>query len=92
MNEENIRHLIGWQQSMKRLGKGTGKYAYKHRKDAQIHLNYIKNRIPCWIIPLYRVWDTVKPEKEIFDFIIVDEASQIGFEGIPLFFIWQRKY
>ncbi|GAQ95560.1 superfamily I DNA and/or RNA helicase [Thermodesulfovibrio aggregans] len=90
MNEENIRHLIGWQQSMKRLGKGTGKYAYKHRKDAQIHLNYIKNRIPCWIIPLYRVWDTVKPEKEIFDFIIVDEASQIGFEGIPLFYLAKK--
>lgn len=90
INEEHSRHMICWQQQIKRIGKGTGKYAYKHRKEAQRHLNEIKHVIPAWIMPLHRVWDTIKCESEVFDFLIVDEASQIGFEGIPLFYIAKK--
>ncbi len=84
MTEEKRKHMIAWQQSMKRLGKGTSKYIWKYRKDAQNHLDKIKDVIPAWIMPLYRIWDTIGCEKEIFDVLIFDEASQIGAEGISL--------
>jgi len=88
--EEHRRHMEAWQQSMRRLGKGTGKHAPRHRKEAQQHLNECREAVPAWVMPLHRIWDTVDPAPEIFDVIIVDEASQCGFEAIPLFYLAKK--
>ncbi len=85
LREEHRRHMEGWRQSMRRLGKGTGKHAYRHRADAQAHLSHCRDAVPAWVMPLHRIWDTVDPAPGIFDVIIVDEASQCGFEALPLF-------
>lgn len=90
MQEDHRRHLMSWQQSMKKLGKGTGKYAYTHRKDAQRHLNECKDAVPAWVMPLHRVYETVDAGAGIFDVIIVDEASQCGPEGLPLMYLGKR--
>jgi len=90
MQEEHRRHLMSWQQSMKKLGKGTGKHAYTHRKDAQRHLNECKDAVPAWVMPLHRVYETVDAGAGIFDVIIVDEASQCGPEGLPLMYLGKR--
>ena len=42
-------------------------------------------------MPLHRIWDTVDPAPEMFDVIVVDEASQCGFEALPLFTL-ERKF
>ena len=39
LQKEHERHLIGWQQAIKKIGKGTGKSAPRYRRDAQLHLN-----------------------------------------------------
>ena len=90
MTEQHRRNLIGWQQAITRLGKGTGKHAPVHRKDAQIHLNKCKDAVPAWIMPIHRVYDTVQISPEVFDVIIVDEASQCGFEGLPLTYLTKQ--
>jgi very-short-patch-repair endonuclease len=90
MQEEHRRHLMSWQQSMKKLGKGTGKHAHTHRKNAQRHLNECKDAVPAWIMPLHRVYETVDAGAGIFDVIIVDEASQCGPEGLPLMYLGKR--
>ena len=90
MQEEHRRHLMSWQQSMKKLGKGTGKYAHTHRKNAQRHLNECRDAVPAWIMPLHRVYETVDAGAGIFDVIIVDEASQCGPEGLPLMYLGKR--
>jgi very-short-patch-repair endonuclease len=90
MQEDHRRHLMSWQQSMKKLGKGTGKHAYTHRKNAQRHLNECKEAVPAWIMPLHRVYETVDAGAGIFDVIIVDEASQCGPEGLPLLYLGKR--
>jgi very-short-patch-repair endonuclease len=90
MNEEHRRHLMSWQQSMKKMGKGTGKHAHTHRKNAQRHLNECKDAVPAWIMPLHRVYETVDAGAGIFDVIIVDEASQCGPEGLPLMYLGKR--
>lgn len=90
MDESIRRSLVGWQDNMKSIGKGTGKHAPKYRREAQRHLNRAKDAIPAWVMPLHRVWDTVKPESGAFDLIIVDEASQCGWQSIPLFFLAKR--
>ena len=90
MQEDHRRHLMSWQQSMKKLGKGTGKYAHTHRKNAQRHLNECRDAVPAWIMPLHRVYETVDAGAGIFDVIIVDEASQCGPEGLPLMYLGKR--
>jgi len=90
MQEDHRRHLMSWQQSMKRLAKGTGKYAHTHRMNAQRHLNECRDAVPAWVMPLHRVYETVSAGAGIFDVIIVDEASQCGPEGLPLMYLGKR--
>jgi len=90
LTENHRRHMEAWRQSMRRLGKGTGKHAPRHRREAQQHLNQCREAVPAWVMPLHRVWDTVDPVPEMFDVIIVDEASQCGLEGLPLFYLGKR--
>jgi hypothetical protein len=90
MNEEHRRHMEAWQQEIRKIGKGTGKYAPVHRREAQRHLNECREAVPAWVMPLHRVWDTVDPSPGMFDVIIVDEASQCGFEAIPLFYLGEK--
>lgn len=90
LGEDHRRHMEAWQQSMRRLGKGTGKHAPRHRRDAQEHLNKCREAVPAWVMPLHRVWDTVYPAPGMFDVIIVDEASQCGFEALPLFYLGKK--
>lgn len=90
MKESHRRHLMGWQQAMKKGGKFTGKHAHKHRRDAQRHLDECRDAVPAWIMPLHRVYDIVQPAPGIFDVIIVDEASQCGPESLPLTYLSKR--
>jgi len=90
LKEEHRRHMEAWQQSMRRLGKGTGKHAPRHRREAQGHLNECREAVPAWVMPLHRVWDTVDPAPGMFDLIIVDEASQCGVEALPLFYLGKK--
>jgi len=90
MKEEHRRHMEAWQQSMRKLGKGTGKHAPKHRRDAQKHLNECRTAVPAWVMPIHRVWDTIDPSPGMFDIIVVDEASQCGFEAVPLFYLGKK--
>ena len=88
--EDHRRHMEAWRQEMRRLGKGTGKYAGRHRREAQKHLNGCREAVPAWIMPLRRLWDTVRPAPAMFDVIIVDEASQCDFEAFPLFYLGKK--
>ncbi|MCF6157725.1 MAG: DUF559 domain-containing protein [wastewater metagenome] len=90
IEDRHRRHMEAWQQSMRRLGKGTGKHASRHRREAQRHLNQCRDAVPAWVMPLHRVWDTVDPVPGMFDVIIVDEASQCGVEALPLFYLGKK--
>ncbi len=90
LKEDHRRHMEAWQQSMQLLGKGTGKHAPYHRREAQGHLNECREAVPAWVMPLHRVWDTVYPAPGMFDVIIVDEASQCGVEALPLFYLGKK--
>lgn len=90
LQEEHRRHLIGWQQAIKKIGKGTGKSAHRHRRDAQQHLNKCREAVPAWVMPLHRLWDTIDPSPGMFDVIIVDEASQCGMDSLPLMYLGEK--
>lgn len=87
-NRSLRKFLDAWVQAVKSIGKtGRGKKALKFRKIAQSHMEQCKDSIPCWIMPLYKVAETVKPEMEMYDYVIIDEASQLGPDAIFLLYI-----
>jgi hypothetical protein len=90
LTEDHRRHMEAWQQSMRKLGKGTGKHAPRHRREAQQHLNQCREAVPAWVMPLHRIWDTVEPSPGMFDVVIVDEASQCGLEALPLLYMAKK--
>lgn len=85
-NRSLRQHLEAWVQAVKKTGK-TGKKALKFRKIAQDEMEYCKTTVPCWIMPLYKVAETISPEQGIFDYVIIDEASQVGPDAIFLLYI-----
>ncbi len=82
------QHLDAWVMAVKKIGKtGRGKRAMKFRKIAQQEMEHCKNSVPCWIMPLYKVAETIQPEQEMYDYVIIDEASQLGPDAIFLLYI-----
>jgi very-short-patch-repair endonuclease len=81
--------LVRWMQAAK-SSAGRGKKAFKARIAAKEKLREISSDIPCWIMPLYRLADTLTPEPELFDVVIIDEASQLGPEAIFLQYITKK--
>lgn len=74
-------HLRQYAQLVKRLGKGTGKYAPKQREEIRKALDHCRPSVPVWIMPLYRIADQFKIKPNMFDVVLVDEASQAGLEA-----------
>ena len=91
LNQTHRRNMKAWQKNVSKITKsGTGKQDYFHRREAQKNLNNCREAIPAWVMPLHRLWDTVSPEPGMFELIIVDEASQCGFEALPLFYLAKK--
>ncbi|MGH7867486.1 MAG: hypothetical protein ACREP9_07610, partial [Candidatus Dormibacteraceae bacterium] len=60
LSEDQRMHLQAWAQAVRRVGKGTGKYAPMHRKAARDHIAYCTAAIPGWIMPIYRVAESIQ--------------------------------
>ena len=72
--------IIKFAKSIKSFGKGTGKYAQKYQNDARRYLKEASTAVPAWIMPVNHVWNNISTENEMFDIVIVDEASQCNVE------------
>ncbi len=90
-NPELSRSLTAWAKAVSKIGKTSrGKKAMKNRRTAQKYMEDCKDSIPCWIMPLYKVAETVQPKPEMYDYVIVDEASQLGPDAIFLLYISKK--
>lgn len=89
LTPSDLQHLRAYKEALKRLGKGTGKSAVAERRNAQVHMDASQAAVPAWIMPIYRIAETLAPERHAFDVVIVDEASQSGVEA--LFLMWMAK-
>ncbi len=83
-------HLTAWRQAINRSGKGTGKRAEIHRREARENMEGCRGAIPAWIMPLYRVAETLKPAPDTYDVVIIDEASQAGPDALFLQYIAKK--
>jgi len=86
MTAHQAQALQAYEQHMRSLGKGTGRYAPKFRSLARQAMREARNAVPAWIMPLDVVLETLAPIRDSFDVVIVDEASQASIED--LFLLW----
>lgn len=83
--------LMAWSDSMKKYGKGTGKWAFKHLSAAQESLREAKNAVPVWIMPLHRAAQMFSdPKAGMFDVVIFDEASQCDIRGLTIGYLGKK--
>lgn len=73
--------LTQYSQLVRKLGKGTGKYAQQQRAEAREALDRCRPSVPVWIMPIYRVVDQLRISEDMFDVVLIDEASQAGLEA-----------
>jgi very-short-patch-repair endonuclease len=90
VDDQTEQNLTAWTKAVVRIGKGTGKYAYRHRRTARQYLMACIPRIPAWIMPLHKLWETTDPTPGVFDTVIVDEASQAGIDALALLLLAKR--
>lgn len=81
-----IRHeqrmaLVGWADTIKRIGKGTGKRAPHLLNKARELMRDCRSAVPVWIMPMSRVADSFSASTR-FDVVIVDETSQSDVMGL----------
>jgi very-short-patch-repair endonuclease len=68
--------LMGYVQTIRRIGKGTGKRVPELLRQARALLTTARRAVPVWIMPLSRVYESFDPRETRFDVVIIDEASQ----------------
>ncbi len=75
---------------VRRFGKGTGQYREQRRAEIRNAMDRCRPAVPVWIMPLYRIADQLRIEPDMFDVVIVDEASQAGLEATFLQYLAPR--
>jgi very-short-patch-repair endonuclease len=86
MTAEQERALRTYQSNISSKGKGQGKWAGRYARAARQAMSEAREAVPAWIMPLNEVLETIPPDPNSFDVVIVDEASQAGIEA--LFLLW----
>ena len=66
-----------------RIGRGTGIRAPRYRRDAYRAMQECYDGVPCWIMPTWRVSESLPSAFGAFDLVIIDEASQSDITVLP---------
>jgi very-short-patch-repair endonuclease len=81
LTDRERRGLTAWLDALRRIGKGTGKYAARWRNEAQKAMTDAQTAVPVWIMPAHRVVESFGPMAR-FDVVIMDESSQCDIFGL----------
>lgn len=75
--------LNAYMNAVRMLGKGTGVRAHRYRQEARDAMAKAYQAVPCWIMPHWRVSESLPSEIGSFDLVIIDEASQSDLWAMP---------
>lgn len=82
--------LRQYAQLVRRYGKGTGAHADRRRREIRDTMGRCRSAVPVWIMPIYRVVEQLDIEPDMFDVVVIDEASQAGAEAVFLQYLAKR--
>ena len=83
--------LQGWMTVVKKIGKGTGKRAPEYKAAARKLMEQCQNAVPAWIMPIDKAMDSLNPDKNRFDIVIVDEASQSDISSLAVLYMGKKQ-
>jgi very-short-patch-repair endonuclease len=69
--------------AVRSIGKGTGVAAGRHRRNARIAMQRANKAVRCWIMPHWRISESIPPDMASFDLVVLDEASQSDMWALP---------
>lgn len=69
--------------SIQAMGSGNGLRAVRHRRAARDAMEKAYLSVPCWVLPQWRISETLPAEMGLFDLVIIDEASQSDISSLP---------
>lgn len=75
--------LMRFLHAIRQIGAGTGVRARRYRGDARKAMLECMESVPCWIMPTWRVSESLPASLGAFDLVIVDEASQSDVLALP---------
>jgi very-short-patch-repair endonuclease len=79
--------LMGFVQTIRKVGKGTGKRVPELLRQARQLLASARRAVPVWIMPLSRVYESFDPRETKFDVVIIDEASQSDVTALAVLYL-----
>jgi very-short-patch-repair endonuclease len=82
--------LEGWSQTVRKVGKGTGKRVPQLQARARGLLIEARDAVPVWIMPLSRVAESFDPAQRKFDVVIIDESSQSDVTGLLAWYLGEQ--
>lgn len=81
---ENVRQALQeYLNEIHAIGTGRGIRAIHHRQLARAAMERACPAVPCWIMPQWRVAESIPPEIGAFDLVVIDEASQSDIWALP---------
>jgi very-short-patch-repair endonuclease len=81
---ESVRQALqAYLNAVQAMGAGTGIRAIRHRKTARDAMVRAYQAVPCWVLPQWRVSETIPAEVGLFDLVVIDEASQSDIWALP---------
>ncbi|WP_323012490.1 AAA domain-containing protein [Castellaniella sp.] len=81
---DSVRQALqAYLNAIQAMGAGTGVRAVRHRKSARAAMTRAYLAVPCWVLPQWRVSETIPSEVGLFDLVIIDEASQSDIWALP---------
>ncbi len=87
----DMRHALqGWKQTVKKIGKGTGKNAPALKAKARELMSKCQRAVPSWIMPINRALDSLDPQVNRFDVVIIDEASQSDISSLAILYMGRK--
>lgn len=87
----DMRHALqGWKQTVKKIGKGTGKNAPVLKAKARELMSKCQIAVPSWIMPINRALESLNPKENSFDIIIIDEASQSDVSSLAILYMGKK--
>ncbi|MHC4402006.1 MAG: AAA domain-containing protein [Planctomycetota bacterium] len=75
--------LMRFVHAIRKIGAGTGIRARRYRGDARKAMLECMDSVPCWIMPTWRVSESLPARLGAFDLVIIDEASQSDAMALP---------
>ncbi|MFN8709689.1 MAG: AAA domain-containing protein, partial [Planctomyces sp.] len=72
---DSVRQALqAYLNAVQAMGAGTGVRAARQRKAARNAMQRAHPAVPCWVLPHWRVSETIPPEIGLFDLVVIDEA------------------